>query len=404
MQTSKLSWRMLAWLFTLQLLIALVGRSLAPLGPLIGQDLYLTKAQIGLLPAAFFLGQVIVSIPAGFITDKIGTKYMLLIVTIALGGSFFIVSFISVFSGVIFMIALGGMGYGAFQPASNRGIIYWFSLKNRGTAMGIKQMGVTVGSALSALLLLPLATTFDWRLSVKISSLLLLVFGFITFLAFKESRQSSKALALGKMDSFLLQFKRLIKHKPLLLLNLAAMLLNGIQVIFNTYIILFAHEILKFSLVSSGLFLVTAEIGGSFGRVGWGLISDRLLKSKRLIVMIIISIMIFIMLILFSFLSPQISFLKMVLLTFIFGFCVSGFNGIWMNAVTESVTAAQAGIGSGLSSTIGASGPILIPPIFGLIIDVTGSYTKGWLSLSVLMIFVLFILTFAIKIRERTGN
>ncbi|MCM3732698.1 hypothetical protein M3196_13580 [Fictibacillus nanhaiensis] len=40
--------RMLIWLLIVQIMVAFVGRGLVPLGVLIGADLSLTKAQIGI--------------------------------------------------------------------------------------------------------------------------------------------------------------------------------------------------------------------------------------------------------------------------------------------------------------------------------------------------------------------
>ncbi|SDZ81407.1 hypothetical protein SAMN05421743_101298 [Thalassobacillus cyri] len=59
-------WRMLLWLLMAQIMVAFIGRSLGPLGVLIEEDLSLTKAQVGLLPSALFLGQAVASIPTGF--------------------------------------------------------------------------------------------------------------------------------------------------------------------------------------------------------------------------------------------------------------------------------------------------------------------------------------------------
>src|SRR5699024_10113920 len=79
------AWRMLGILFIVQMLIALVGRSLAPFGPLFEEELSLSKAQIRMLPAALFLGQALISVHAGYFVDRIGTKNMMLILSICLG-------------------------------------------------------------------------------------------------------------------------------------------------------------------------------------------------------------------------------------------------------------------------------------------------------------------------------
>src|SRR5699024_4293129 len=177
--TKNLAWKMLLLLLAFQIFVALVGRGIAPLGLLIGEDLSLTKFQIGLLPAALFLGQLVASLPAGYLTDQLGTKTIMLMIIILQGGGFLLLSFSSIYVIILFLIFLGGIGYGSFHPASNRGIIYWFNGSNRGMAMGIKQTGVTVGSALSALLLLPLAKEFGWRMAVLIASSLFVIIGLL---------------------------------------------------------------------------------------------------------------------------------------------------------------------------------------------------------------------------------
>src|SRR5699024_7485170 len=136
-------YKMLIYLFIVQLLIAFVGRSIAPLGMSIGEDLHLSMSQIGMFPAALFLVQSIVSIHAGVLTDQLGSKKIILIIVFSLSGSFIFMSFSTSFIIILLLMIIAGFAYGSSHPTTNRGIIYWFDVKSRGTAMGIKQMGVT---------------------------------------------------------------------------------------------------------------------------------------------------------------------------------------------------------------------------------------------------------------------
>lgn len=389
------SWKMLGWLLAVQILVAFVGRSISPLGVLIGEDLSLTKSQIGLLPAALFFGQSIVSLPAGFLVDKIGTKKMLLFVAAVLGLSYIILTFTSFFSIILLMICLGGLGYGASHPAANRGIIYWFHASDRGLAMGIKQMGITFGSALAALLLLPLASEWGWRPAVLAASIFLLVIGFLAYFSYMEPKIPSDVLRNGETSSFFKEFMNMAKHKALVLISTAAAILNGSQMILNTYIVLFAYERLKLPLVLAGVLLVVSEVGGSCGRVVWGIVSDRFFQSRRVIILIIISSIIGLVSAVVAFLPSYTSFLVMVPIIFIFGFTVSGFNAIWMNAATEIVPHEKSGIATGFTLTIGSWGVMVGPPVFGLIVDFTGTYLMGWLFITLMMLFVMSLLLYA---------
>src|SRR5699024_3410319 len=181
-----ISWKMLVWLFIIQLFIAFVGRSIAPLGLVIGEDLHLTKAQIGMFPAALFLGQAIISIPSGIVTDKIGSRKMILFITLLLGTTFFVISVTQSFILLLIFIVFAGFAYGASHPTTNRGIVYWFPQQMRGTAMGLKQMGVTLGSASAALILLPIASNYGWQTATLFASVSLLVVGIFIYFVYKE--------------------------------------------------------------------------------------------------------------------------------------------------------------------------------------------------------------------------
>lgn len=385
-------WRMLGWLFATQVLVAFVGRSLAPLGVLIGEDLSLSKAQIGMLPAALFFGQMVASIPAGLLADRVESRKLLLMLSLCLGLGFLLttVSFSFVF--VLILIAVGGLGYGTMHPASNKGILYWFEARKRGTAMGIKQMGVTFGSALSALLLLPIASIWGWRTALIGAAILLMIVGVLAFRFYHEPVTQDEENHSGDRIHFLSSLLKMFKHKPLLLVSIGATGLNGSQMMLNTYLVLFAYQKLNFSLFLSGILLVISEVSGSFGRVGWGIISDRLFNGRRIIILMIIATITACVSFAVAVLPAHTPFWAMVPVTIIFGFCVSGFNGIWMNVATELVPREQAGAASGFSIMVGSWGTIIGPPLFGFIVDKTGDFSFGWLFLSLIMVVVMVLL------------
>lgn len=398
-------YKMLIYLFIVQLLIAFVGRSIAPLGMSIGEDLHLSMSQIGMFPAALFLGQSIVSIPAGVLTDRLGSKKMILIIVFSLSGSFIFMSFSTSFIIILLLMIIAGFAYGSSHPTTNRGIIYWFDIKSRGTAMGIKQMGVTAGSALAALLLLPLAKAFSWQISFFTAALILLLVGFCIYILYKEPHQdmqekSQVAVYTTKNSFYELLF--LLKHKSLMLITLSAMLLSGSQMILNTFIILFAYERLGISIILAGVLLGIAEIGGSVGRVAWGMISDRLFHGKRVIVLLLISVLVAIDSIVVVLLPYGVPFYFVAFIIFTFGFSTSGFNGVWMNATTEIVSREKSGAATGVSITFGSWGVILFPPIFGYIIDTTASYTIAWLFVTTLMIGSIVSLFVVIKFQKKS--
>lgn len=390
-------WKMLLLLFGTQVLVSFVGRSLAPLGAVIGGDLGLTKSQVGMLPAALFLGQTLASIPSGYLADRIKTNVMLLLLSFCIAVSFILATITPNFFIILLLIVIAGVGYGAMHPTSNRGIIFWFSLKNRGFAMGIKQMGITFGSASAALVLLPLATNWGWRLAITAASILLMLVGYLAYKFYRDPPDNEKIYSSKKRLNMISSVTMMFKHKPLLFVSICAMLLTAGQMTLNTYVVLFAFEELEMKLVIAGSLLIISEIGGSIGRIGWGIISDQLFQGKRLIVLVIISLLAGVSSLSFIFLTENTNSLVIWGITAVFGLSISGFNAIWMNAVTELAPNEQSGTFSGISITLGSLGGVFGPPIFGLIVDVTGMYAFGWVFLSALMLIVVILLLFIIK-------
>ncbi len=394
-------WRMLLCLLLAQLLVAFIGRSIGPLGVLIGNDLSLTKSQVGMLPAALFLGQALASIPAGFITDQVGSRKLLLVISFCVSLSFLLMTFSMQFWLVLLLVVIGGLGYGSMHPVTNRGIIYWFPLNKRGVAMGIKQTGITTGSALAGLLLLPIGAAYGWRPTLAIACILLLIGGIVSFYFYKDPISKKKSEIDGKScSSFYLQMVTMLRNKRLMLVSISAMGLSGSQICLVTYIVLYSYEHLGISLFFSGILLVISEVSGSVGRVLWGIISDRLLNGNRVVVLMMITIISAVSSLIIALLPSHTTFITMVPIIIVFGFSISGFNAIWMNLASEVVPREQSGISSGLSITLGSMGVILLPPLFGYIVDTFGNFTAGWLSITGIMIVVfllLILLTFENK-------
>jgi ACS family hexuronate transporter-like MFS transporter len=389
-------WFMLGLLLSTQIAVAFVGRSLAPLGPLIEADLSLSKAQIGMLPAALFLGQAIISLPSGFLADRFGSRRLLLSLSFCLGLTFLLFTFINNFLLVLLLVVIGGFGYGAMHPTSNRGIMYWFPLNKRGSAMGIKQMGVTAGSALSAIILLPIAVKYGWQFALFIASLLLIGIGATSFMLYRDPINDVHVnTPKGESKNFFISIRALLKNKVLLTLSLASVGLTAAQLTFGTYLVFFLHEKLELGLYVASLLFVVSEVFGSMGRIVWGIVSDLLFSGKRIMILIIIAIITALCCVSIIFFSAGVPLLLVFILVAIFGFCIAGFNGIWMNAASESVTREQSGLASGFSLMLGSLGVVFGPPIFGAIVDHTGTYTSAWLFLAVLMLVVTILLVVA---------
>jgi MFS transporter, ACS family, hexuronate transporter len=368
-------WFMLSYLLVCQIGVAFLGRSIGPLSPFLERSFHLDSFALGLLPAFFFAGQALISIPAGVYSDHFGTRKINLIVSIEISMVFFLVSLIHNFFVLLVLLFLAGMGYGSMHPSSSRGVRDWFHQGKSGTAMGIKQMGVTLGSSLAALILLPLAITYSWRTSMEFSALVVLIIGAVIYFLYRDQPHYNNHDKFSIKDVI-----KLVHNKNLFFVSLVSIGLNGVQLCYTTFIVLFFHDKLQLSLVMAGTFLIISEISGTVGRLLWGMVSDKLFGGNRISVLMMITVIGALGLIVQA-MAPRVMPLQM-LLTAVIGLCIAGFNGIWMNIASESVSGNKAGMASGFSLSIGSLGVLIIPPIFGQIVMLSGSYYWGWIFMS----------------------
>ncbi|MDG5471551.1 MFS transporter [Jeotgalibacillus sp. ET6] len=396
---AKRAWQMFGLLLLAQVLVALVGRGIAPLSPLIASDLRLSNAQVGGLPSALFAGQMLVSIPSGLVVDRIGTKKLLFIVCLLLGIFYAATTLVPSYALLLLCILLGGMAYGTMHPVTNKGILYWFPQRRRGMAMGIKQMGITLGSALAAAALLPFALYTDWKMAVIASCIILFAAGLISS-AFYHENVVIDGSKNQQEESLINKIKHMAMNRDLLLISLAAFILNGSQMSLTIYVLFYIGNELLFGLGIAGAMYVLSEIGGSAGRIVWGTVSDSLFKGRRFPVTLILMVVASIGAVSMVLLTPNTPVWILCILLFTLGFAVSGFNGLWMNIATELTEPQRAGLASGFSLTIGSMGVMVLPPLLGWISDITGSFKLSWLVMGGMILLALVFILFLRKRRD----
>jgi MFS family permease len=127
-------------------------------------------------------------------------------------------------------------------------------------------------------------------------------------------------------------------------------------------------------------------VAGTVGRIGWGVISDRLLAGNRIKTMIIINFTGLIgsagMIGLHHGVSPLVVYLLAALL----GAGFLGFHGVLFACIAEFIDSKNAGAVTGVLVSVSWAGIVVIPVIFGVMADYAG-YRWGWLMLAATSLF-----------------
>ena len=372
----------LIWLLLIQSMTALAYYGYVPLIPLMEKEFHLTNTQVGWMTSAVFLGSSLIAIPSGIITDKFGARktlfsFCLLIIVVML--SFYISTSYPVILALLFLL---GTGYGGITPGTNKSIMENFNQYNRGTAMGIKQMGVTLGSTLGTLMLPVLANQFGWRNSLLSIAILLTLICLFHFKILEEKKTHYQKVNL------LLSIKELLRNKKLMQIIFVIIFFIWVQLSVMTYIVLYFHESASISLSYSLLCLALLQFGGVIGRASWGVISDKLFQQRRGGILALIGFISGLLVLSLGIISENISFFVVAMISLLLGVTTQGWNGIFVLMISEVVRKEQIGLASGVGLAVVYLGAIFGTPLSGWIIDMTGQFETMWLICGITMLLI----------------
>ena len=129
----------------------------------IGQDFKLAPATLGIVISAFFIGYTIMQLPGGWLSDRFGSKKVVMtslffwsLFTLATG-------FVESLAALLVVRFLFGLGEGSFPPSAFKGIAECFPTNERAKMAGVLVSSNYVGSALAPVLVVPLILYMGWR-------------------------------------------------------------------------------------------------------------------------------------------------------------------------------------------------------------------------------------------------
>jgi sugar phosphate permease len=386
-RAQKYAWVILAVLTIAQVVMSMGAYAWGPLAPFLVAEFQVSRTQIGSLTSALFLFSVLMATPSGFLVDRYGARLMLIICLVAMGIPFAFLSLAKSYMFLMLFAALCGLGYGVINQVSTRGIMFWFNVKTRATAMGIKQSGVSIGGALVAILLPALSLAFRWQMAVVVVGFLMLMMAILSFLFYQEkpvSQTETFASKAAKKPGGELKgsLRQVIAHPDLKILTMLAFLMSWSQTCITSFYVLYLIETFQYSEVVAGSFLTVAMIAGACGRIGWGIVSDRLFKGDRNKPMMILGIVATTGMLGTALVTPGVPGGVIYLFAFFLGISFLGWNAVLMVRVAEIAGAELAASVMGIMSTLAWVGIVIGPPVFGAVADRAG-YFWGWLMLTV---------------------
>ncbi|KUK85884.1 MAG: Major facilitator superfamily MFS_1 [candidate division TA06 bacterium 34_109] len=373
--------------------------------PFIREEFDLTRVRIGYYSTSFFISATLLAIFSGNIVDKLGPKKNIL-VGIGCTGIVLLFYGISPSYQILLILAIfAGLGWSIMTPAVIKGTVIVSPSEKEAFFLGIVQASYNVGSLAGASLLPLLAINLGWRMSVQTIAAFALLTALLAYIFYPVQKVNNKDNNINVRDTVAilesenhveeaktLSFKdsllTILKNKSLFRICILGILFGVSEGSVVSHFAVFLSEDLSLNPVIAGFCFGTLYVGGIIGLIGWGWISDHFFKKKRQIGLFIISLVIGVMFLLFSFYfnTPSINPFLIIVSSLLLGLGSIGWSGAYFAVVGELAGERHAGIATGLALVFIRTGMLLAPIGFGYLADLKGNYQYSWLFFSLLII------------------
>jgi predicted MFS family arabinose efflux permease len=387
-------WAVLALIMAAQTMANVGPLGIPSIAPLIREGLDLSVAQAGSFLSAYYIGPVLMSLPAGWLADRWGVRGAMILgqalIAVGLGA----VALAPTFSFIVLILVLAGAGYGVLNPTTTKAGMAWFPPNQRATVVGLKQVGLPFGGALGALVMPPVALSFGWRAAVGVAAAVVGLLAILTWALYRDLPEPEPRGPAAARP----RFWAVMANRDLWLVGLSTLIFAGVQTVFLAFLVLYLHDVAQIALVVAAKYLVTAQVSGAAGRIAFGLLSDRFFGGRRRIVLAIAGVGSIACALALSTVAPGSGPWRLAPLAVGIGLFGVGWNGVQHTLMAELAGPRAAGTAVGLGLAISSLGVTVCPPIFGIAVERLGGFGAAWLALSVGMVAALVLL---VPVRER---
>lgn len=377
--------QVLAVLCLMYLVLYVERVNIATIAPAMTADLGLTNAQFGLAVSAFSYPYALIQLFGGWISDRFGTRRTLLfcgaLVTVATMLTGLVGGLASLFA---LRLALG-FGEGFAFPSATRAIATWLPVSRWGFAQGITHAAARLGNALTPPLVVAVLTFASWRGAFVALGLFNLIWVLLWFWIARDDPRSHPGMTEADIAA-LPPASAISKTAVVPWWRLARRIAPVTAVdfcygwtlwVFLTWLPSFFLKSFHLDLAHSALFSAGVLLGGVAGDAVGGLVSDRIYRRTGNVLAARRNVIITGMLGAFMFLIPVVLTHDLtvvaICLSLAFFFSELVVAPIW--AVPMDIAPDHAGAASGMMNFGFGLAGILSPLVFGLVLDLTGSWT-----------------------------
>ncbi|WP_264556640.1 MFS transporter [Halocatena marina] len=367
------SWRSVATVTGWQVAASLCYYSIFAATGVVRDAFSLSISSVGLFTTAGLFGYTIALLPSGAAVDGYGEKRVMVIGLLALAAA---TTGVSVAPSYGFLLIAGmmlGAAYSSAMPASNRGILRSAPAGNSNFAMGLKQVGVTAGSAVASLVITGLAAVAAWQFGFWIIAALAV--GYVAgFVALYDGDPGEGSLSFP-------DFSALRSNGAYLMLVLVGFFMGASIFAMLSYIELYVEDGFHRTTLVGGVVLALTQVMGSIARIGAGSAADRIGGARGAATVALVQMAGAV--VLFAVLATDLASFPLVVVIFAgLGLTIYGSTGVFYSCLGSLVDDGDIGAATAGGQIAINVGGLVAPTIFGGLVERSG-YSLGWTLLGV---------------------
>ncbi|KQP41656.1 MFS transporter [Methylobacterium sp. Leaf106] len=377
---------MVLFLLCLMYFVTYLDRvNIATAGGEIMKDLGLSNTQFGLILSAFAYPYAIFQVIGGSVGDKFGARRTLLVCGLIWASATILTGFVGGLISLFLARVLLGFGEGATFPTATRAMQNWTAPGKRGFAQGITHAFARLGNAVAPPIVAFLIYQFGWRLGFVILGVASFAWVVVWYLYFRDDPKDHTAITPEELAVLPPPSKVGAKQnvpwgrltRRMLPVTLTYFCYGWTLWLFLGWLPSFFKLNYGLDLKNSALFASGVFFAGVVGDTLGGVFSDRILKRTGDLKLARLSVIVV------GFLGAAASLtgvfftrdltLVALLLSSGFFFAELVIGPIW--SVPMDIAPKYSGTAAGLMNTGSAVAAIISPIVFGMIVDMTGSWT-----------------------------
>jgi MFS family permease len=353
--------------FAITLVAAMAaGTSFAPMLGLLGteflREFEISRGELGLLIGLSMVIGGICSPVVGVLTDRLGGRKALALTFALAGAGYTVMAGADIYLVLMLAAFLAGISNGLTNPATNKLIATEVAAGRRGFITGTKQSGVQIGTALLGLLVPVGVIAWGWRITVLIVAgawLLFLPVAFRVTSAVAPSQPTTRA-------EWATAFWNIWPISAYgMLIGIASSLLILLP--------LFAEEALGFDRVAAGQTAALAAGCAIVGRLTWPRRAERLHAFPSTLRTMAVLTVLGVAGLAWSVNAPVVVWPA----AMVMGLSAASWNSVGMLATIVTAGPARSGAATGWVQLGFLTGAGLGTPLYGWLVDNTGSYLPG---------------------------